>query len=232
LFVASPVERWILLCIVVGVLVGVSLTLFSWAVPPRGVLRVRHLRAEIVSLTLVLAVLALTYGRSNPWRLEYLFYIPMAGAVLLSAALVEQAIRYARVASVTGKVLAVLMVGMLVAPWAWQARYSPLIYHYGEGEAATAAARSFFEQARARIEAAPDGSIADGPLLPRRVPPRDPLRVLGTTVLLDYSVQAWADLTLPERRVRVIFHPGGPPPGLAVSPDEVVLLLTRPQPGF
>ena len=121
---------------------------------------------------------------------------------------------------------------MLAVPVVYQIRYSPLLFHYGEGERATHAGRSFLDEVRGLIEEAPDGSIVPGPALPRRVPPRDPLRVFGTMILLDYSVQAWADLTFPERRIRVEFHANRPPADLSAGTDEVVLLLTRRRRGF
>lgn len=232
---ASPIEDWVVTTFFNCLLVGVVLAAFGWAWPGRdgaGRPSREALRAEVVAAVLVAAVLALTAGRTNPWHLEYLLYIPMAGSALLTAAVVVRTLRFARAAGVGGRVGAAAMLLLLATPWLAQARYSPLFFHYGEGEAATAASRAFFTQARARIEQAPLGSVVEGPLLPRRVPPRDPLRRLGTTVLLDYSVQAWADLTLPERKVRVVFDPDPAPGRIAAGPDEVVLWLSRPQPGF
>jgi hypothetical protein len=51
-------------------------------------------------------------------------------------------------------------------------------------------------------------------------------------ILLDYSVQAWADLTFQDRRIRVVFSPAGRPPEPVAGPGEVVLLLARKRRGF
>lgn len=235
LLAGSAAARWILLGIAVGLLVGVSTTLFGWAWRARGTPgfpAMRDLRAEVVPLVLILAVLALTFARVNIWSFEYLYLVPVAGWALLCGALSERVVRFARGNGILSYVTALAMILLLSLPVVWQVRFSPLVFHYGEGERATAASSTFLEEARAQIDSAPDGSVVEGPPLPRRVPPADPLRALGTTILLDYSVQAWADLTLPERRVRVLFSREGKPPNLEVAPDEVVLLLTRTLPGF
>jgi hypothetical protein len=111
-----------------------------------------------VAACLVAAVLALTLARTNPWRFEYLMYIPVAGAALLAGALVERALRGARGMRLGGRIGTALLLLLVLAPWAYLARWSPLFFHYGEGEAATAASHAFFVQARALIEQAPDGS--------------------------------------------------------------------------
>ena len=52
---------------------------------------------------------------------------------------------------------------------------------------------------------------------------------MGAAVFADYSVQAWADLVMPTRKVRVVFATAGyDPPG----PDEVLLLITRRREGY
>jgi hypothetical protein len=232
---ASRIDDWLRIGLISSLGAGILLAALS---RPRGGggeaerTLVESLRGEVLAAAFVAAPLALTLARTNPWQLEYLFYIPMAGSALLTAALTERLLRAARAAGLGGKLGLAALLAFAVLPWVWQARWSPLFYHYGEGEAATAAARAFFVQARSRIDEAPDGSVVEGPLLPRRVPPRDPLRALGTTILLDYSVQAWADLTGPGRRVRVVFDPDPRPGEIAAGPGEVVLLLTRTQPGF
>ena len=235
LLTSSAAGRWVLSSIAVVLLVGFALSLFGWAWRRRGGdghPSLRAVRPELVALVWVAAVLLLTYGRSNPWKFEYLYLIPMAGWALLTGAIVGRTLRFARAPGVRPRVAAAVMILTMAVPIVYQARYSPLLFHYGEGEEATAAARSFLGEARALIDQAADGSVVPGPHLPRRVPPRDPLRIFGTMIFLDYSVQAWADLTFPERRIRVIFSPAGRPRELVAAPDEVVLLLARKRRGF
>ncbi len=221
--------HWVLITIVCSIvaLFATTLRLGSgsgprWSLP----------RAELVSIMLIVLVLVLVYLKGDPWKFEYQFFLPMVGASLLLGAVVERILPLWRDPRRMARVACVAMIGLLAVPVIRQARFSPLIFHYGEGERATAASRAFLEEARAQINAAPDGSVLEAPPLPRRVPPVDPLRTLGTTILLDYSVRAWAELTLPERRVRVVYRPTASETDLAPSPREVVLVISRRLEGY
>jgi hypothetical protein len=227
LLATSAAGRFALVSLAAVVLVALALALFAWSWRGRRELdEALDVRAEIVPLALALAVLALTHGRSSPWKLEYMYLIPIAATALLGAGLVDRAWRFGRARGALGWVAAAMMVLLALGPAAWLVRFSPFVFHYGEGRRATEFSRTFFDQARARIEAAPVGSVVPGPPLPQRIPPADPLRVTGTAILHDYSVQAWVDLTWPERRIRVVSTIGHDAPVPPVpAPGETVLHL-------
>jgi hypothetical protein len=232
---ATPAGRWLFVGVAVAVLVGLALGLLAaaWREPGAGGTPSRtSVRAELVPFVLVVAVLALTHGRENPWRLDYQYLIPVAGWALLCGAVSDRLIRFARPLGVVSALASGAMIVLLALPVVWQARYSPLIYHYGEGERATEAAGAFLDASRALLDEATEGGVVVAPPFPRRVPPVDPLRTFGTMIFSDYSVQAWADLTFPGRRVRVVHGPTATPESLAAAPDEVVLVLETEREGF
>lgn len=235
LLASSPAGHWVLLAAAVTAIAGLALTLFGWAWCAPGEVgypSLESLQAEIVPAAFLIAVLALTFGRANPWKLDYMYLLAVAGSALLAGSLCERAWCFARGRGFGRRLAAAAVLAIVLTPIVWQARYSPLVDPTDEGRAATAAARAFLHGTRLRIEEAKDGSVVVAPPLPRRVPPRDPLRSMGATILLDYSVQAWADVTFENRRVRVVWDPEGTAAGLAAQPDEVVVLLNRARPGF
>jgi hypothetical protein len=98
-------------------------------------------------------------------------------------------------------------------------RHSALIVTYGEWEELSVQEQGFLAAAAAAIEAAPLGTVVEGGRLPRALPSQ--LAGMRAVAVEDYSVQAWADLRFPERRVRVALGDA------EAGPDEVVLLVTH-----
>jgi len=94
-------------------------------------------------------------------------------------------------------------------------RHSGLVTSYPEWAELSELERAFLADASAAIEAAPPGTVVDGGRLPRALP--SGLAGMRAVALEDYSVQAWADLRFPERRVRVALDDD------QAGPDEVVL---------
>jgi hypothetical protein len=214
---------------VTGRWLPVVVALVLAALPFWGALRVsapagpsRPARAGVVALawSASLALACLAAGINQQWYL----LLPLAGWALLAGSGFEQlltlAARDARPVRVAAGATLVLVVVLL----AWQSSYSPLFREYTEWARATAHARSFLGDARARIDGAADGTVVHAAPLPTWVRPRrDRPSIHGAAILQDYSVQAWADLSLPGRTVRVRSGPpvDGPAPG------EVLLLITR-----
>jgi len=166
-------------------------------------------------------------GRIEVW---YLF-LPVAGMALLAGAAAEAALELLRasVTAVRGGALAALV--PVIALAGWHVGYCPFLQRYDEYERATAAGRAFLDQLRQRIGAAADGTKVWAPPLPAWTSPQpDRPTLVGVAILAGYSVQAWAELEFPGRRIRVATDAGtalGRP-----APDEVVIVLTTIQPGF
>jgi len=74
------------------------------------------------------------------------------------------------------------------------------------------------------------GAVIPAPPVPRWVRPKTAQpTVRGAAILTGRSVQAWAELLFPHRRVRVA---AGLPRAAGASADEVVVLLRALRPGF
>ena len=117
----------------------------------------------------------------------------------------------------------------------WQASSAPFFHDAGEWARASRAAAEFLAELDGRVGASLPGQAIDAPPLPMWVRPRaGGAGVEGAAILSDYSVQAWADLVHPERRVRVLGIAGGllaPEPERA-APDELVVRLVRRRAGY
>jgi hypothetical protein len=186
----------------------------------------RHARAALALGMAWLGLVAGVYGVSRSIEAWYLL-LPVVGLALVVGAGVEllrlQWTRggpLARASAVSAALfLAVFAVG--------QVRHSPLWTEDDTWERATTASDEFFRRLSNRIERAAPGGVVNAPPLPVWVaPPERGPGVRGGAVLEAYSVQAWAELVHPGRRLRVVMGPEGPPP----SGDEVVIRLLRPQP--
>jgi hypothetical protein len=162
---------------------------------------------------------------AGTWISAYYSFLPLMGWAMLLGAGIEELLARSRRGRRAARAAAATALVVLAVPLLWQARYSPLVHSYDEWSRATVLQREFLDALRERIAATGPGSIVHAPPLPLQAPPaRSGPRILGAAILTDYSVQAWADLVLPERKVRVRFARGvvaGP------APDEVLVLLTE-----
>jgi hypothetical protein len=194
---------------------------------PAGPAPAQAAPAAAVALVWMLAVAA-TYpaaGGVTPW---YLF-LPVMGWALLAGALAQALAAGMRASAPPLRAAAAVAFVALVGWIAWQAGSSPLLHRYDDWARASRASEEFRQELRARIERAADGSVVQAPPVPVLLRPRaEGPAVYGAAVLADYSIQAWADLVLPERRVRVAAARSAPAP----ASDEVVVVLGEPLPGF
>ena len=161
-------------------------------------------------------------GQIGPWY----FLLPLAGWALLSGSLVDALVSYARIKDRVLRVVAVTTLAFLVAHLVLQAGFSPLFRHYGEWVQATSLSDAFLNESQALIVRAAPGSVVDAGPLPGWVrTSSDRPAIRGAAILDVYSVQAWADLTLAERNVRVVLGRAGPQE--EPQPDEILLRITR-----
>jgi hypothetical protein len=99
-------------------------------------------------------------------------------------------------------------------------RHSALLEDYDEWRMLSILERTYLDETRAALEqAAPGSAVPTGPL-PRALPSK--LAGMRAVGLEHYSVQAWADVELPERRVRVTLDPDEP-----ARAHEVLLRIPR-----
>ncbi len=212
----------------VWLLAMLGLGLIATAICVAGLARdrraARALGAALLGVAWVL-LLCLTYsaaGQIGPWY----FLLPLVGWALLSGSLVEALVSYARINDRVLRAVAVTTLAFLTVHLVLQAGYSPLFRHYAEWEQATSVSRRFLSESEALIVNAAPGSVVRAAPLPSWVrAAADRPAIRGAAVLDVYSVQAWADLTLAERNVRVVFGQADPPQ--EPQPDEIVLHITR-----
>jgi hypothetical protein len=180
-------------------------------------------KAAVVGLAWV-ALLGLTYAAAGliaPWYLV----LPLAGWAILAGSMTEHLLALACEDERPTRWLAQTSLALLIALLVWQASYSPLFRRYDEWERATFASETFLQETQARISSADVGMVVQAPPLPTWVAPRtEGPTIRGAAIFADYSVQAWADLTLPERNVRVAYATADTPPPAA---NEILLLITR-----
>jgi hypothetical protein len=141
-------------------------------------------------------------GSVQPWYL----LIPVAGWSLVAAAAIGPMFRVASRGTGALRAAAWFALAASAVFLVLHLRHSPVLHRYPEPLQATALADEF---------------LAAPPLPLWVAPGATPPTMRGAAVLSDYSVQAWADLTFPDRRIRVL-TPGVPAhPG----PDEIVLAI-------
>ena len=151
--------------------------------------------------------------------------LPLIGFALWLATAAQSLVERIRDPWSRARWLAVPALLLLFVPLLPQLRYSPLIYRYDDWRVASELQRSFLEHTGDQIDAAADGTIVYALPMPMRLPKRNEgPRVRGAMILSDYSVQAWAELTRPDRNIRVEAARGvvdGP------QPDELLVLITE-----
>jgi hypothetical protein len=182
---------------------------------------------QAVGAAWLAVTLAATYAVGN-WIHESYFFLPLIGFALWIATAAQSLVERVRdswSSSLRLRGFAVAALTLLLVPLLPQLRYSPLIHRYDDLRLATELQRSFLEQTGDQIDAAADGTIVYALPMPMRIPKRNEgPRVRGTLILSDYSVQAWAELTRPDRNIRVEAASGvtdGP------QPDELLVLITE-----
>jgi predicted membrane protein len=195
--------------------------LLAWR-PPRGA-DARRLCSGFLFLLLWLACLFAIHGLADgvkPWYATA-FVAPYA---ILLGVVTQAGVNLLREKRLALAALA-LVFGLGLA--ASHVRYSPLLYSYPEWPQATALGDAFLVRFARAVRGAEPGSTLRFARFPTRVErPSTPPGVRSAVVFSDYSVQAWADLVLPERPVRVhmLMRGAQPPP-----PDvNAVNVLLRP----
>jgi hypothetical protein len=174
------------------------------------------LRAGAVAFLWLLA-LAATYALAGGIQAWYLLLPAASFSILLGAAVEGVATHRARFRT------AVLLAAAVAILVLWHGRYSPLFLRYDAWDEATRAAAAYLEPLRSRVEGAAPGSTVDGGTLPDWIPvtPGAP-SVRGASVLAPYSVEAWLELRLPGRALRVSSVPEDTP-----APGEVLVRVAR-----
>ncbi len=182
-------------------------------------------RTMVVGLAwmVCVAVAVSMSGRREVWYL----LPPAFGYAILGGAAWAALAGLARRQVGAPRVVGVAGCALLVALTAWQAWYSPVVRDYPQLAAGSAAHRDFLARLQPLIEATSPGRAVNAPPLPAWVEP-DPSRptVHGAALLWRYSIEAWAELVMPGRKVSV----SGP--GASPVPDGVMVRLTTALPGF
>jgi len=217
-----PVARNVLSWAALGAGLGLAVASF-W----RGAGSPAELRSLGLGATWII-VLVFTYASAG-WVGAWYYMIPAVGFEIAMATVLCSAAARAFDMSNPVRVRAIalgcaLAVGSVVV---WQGSYAPAFHRYAEWERASQVAHDFEAELAERIEASSPGDIVDAPPLPMWAAPRLGVPgVEGAAILSDYSVQAWAELRFPDRKVRVSGIEGGVLPvydsgsSLVVGADE------------
>lgn len=166
-----------------------------------------------------LAALIGVSGKMQAWH-TVSFLPPYALAVGIGAAAAARQLRDRRV--LTGMAAALVVVAL---GWS-NLRACGLLHDYDQWRQASVVQRLFFESLQQRLAAAPIGTTLAVEGLPGYVSPRRGRPGVQSVVgLAPHSVQAWAELTFPDRRIRVVTSQQGAIP--AARPDEVLVSLVK-----
>ena len=217
----------------VWLLVVLALGLLATAIWVSGLARDRRATRTLWGVVLGVVwvvLLSVTYaaaGQIGPWY----FLLPLVGWALCSGSLVEALVTYARIKDRVLRTVAVTTLALFAVQLIWQAGFSPIVRHYDEWERATSVSDAFLNESESLIVNASPGSVVDAPPLPNWVlTSSERPAIRGAAILADYSVQAWADLTLADRNVRVISGQADPPE--EPEPDEILLRITNRLEGY
>jgi hypothetical protein len=207
---------WIAALAGLGLLALCIVALRSRRSRAEGAAQAGALRALLVALLWTLLVGTL-HGLSRMIQLWYLF-LPLVGSSLLLGAGVELLRGLWTRSPALGRVGLGACAALLAAFAFFQVRYTPLLHDYPEWGRATRASDEFRAELARRIERTPSGQPLDAPPLPRWLTPSsEGPAIRGAAVLEVYSVQAWAELTFPERELQVLSSPPAIDPGPGVS---------------
>jgi len=189
----------------------------------------RLVRTAVIAVAW-LVLMGLTYAASiriAPWYV----LLPAAASAMLVGALADGLVGAIRRGRLPTRIAATPTLLLLAGLVIWQGCYSPLVNSYGEWHRATLASRSFLRELRCQIRSASDGSVLEAPPIPTQVQPNDDRPCIqGAHVLCAYSVQAWAELVFPRRRIRVLEAKDAS--GEEPHADEVLVVVTNRMDGF
>jgi hypothetical protein len=181
------------------------------------------IRPIVLSMAWIAGVAALYSGRMffQPWYLLN----AVAGSALLVGASIQALMclgrsdRPARGAAAASLFLIAFLIASLAA-------YSPLVRSYDQWRKVSEITERYLNELRAKIERAPAGTVVRMKRVPRRAE-GGPSGLVGVRGMAEYSVDAWAQLSFPERRIQVLPFTSERP----VEEDEVLVLLGQPRRG-
>jgi len=116
---------------------------------------------------------------------------------------------------------AVVATAILLSLGAVNLRGAPPFTFHPEWSDATRKTERYLVHLMKKIGEAEEGERIDAPGLPfmSRYRPGSPIVLVAS--LADYTVQAWAELVIPERKIRVAYERSSPPPP---APDEILVV--------
>jgi hypothetical protein len=186
------------------------------AEPPRRVLALL-----VLWLALLLALTGVSGLRAAWYGVPFLAPYALGLGLLAEGALAAARARRRAAASLAGATAACLVATHL--------GYSGLVHDYPEWRVVSAQAREFLDRFGPAVAAAEPGTTIEVPGLPLgEAKPIYEVGIRSAHGLADYSAQAWAEIALPERRVRVAI-PTGPRP--TPSTPGLVTVDAAPIPG-
>jgi len=228
--IPQSVEGLELVALLAGIwlpLIVALLVVFSWRDARSGSAKkdAADSRRAVALAFAWIGLVALLYGLSRSIEQWYLF-LPIVGVSLLFGAGLELLASFFRRGTTIARSLSMLGLAPFAAFAFVQLRYSPAFHDYPEWRTACAASEEFLAELERRIEATPAGEPLRAPPLPMWIPaPDQGPAVRGAAILDVYSVQAWAELRFPERKLRVIDRP----PGRSPEPGESLIQVLRPK---
>jgi hypothetical protein len=197
----ASLVTWLLLGALAAGLVASGALLLRARRDARDVLAPVH--ATILGSVVWLLGLAALYGAVGLLQGWYVF-VPTLAYALLFGAVCEALLRAARTAHAALRAAAAATLAVAALWVAWEARYSMLAGAYPSIPRASALVRTYLDDLRGRIAAAPDGTVLVAPPPPRRVPTEPGEAVLDGPILIpEYALASWAECAFPDRRFTV-----------------------------
>jgi len=197
-----------------------------------GAEAVHPLRTGLLGLAW-LTLIGLSYAivaEMSPWYM----LLPVVGLGVTVGATIEGLFQEVHSEPGISRYAAAPAMLLMVVLLTWLAVYSPLIHRYPEWRQATRVSENFLGRLRVLLEQTPDGTVLEGPPLPTWVRPArgeemSP-RVFGAAIFSTYSIEAWARMEFPGRRIPVTSAPTIE--GAQAAPNEVLLVFTTRMAGY
>ena len=224
---ATVLAPLLLLGLTLGlVITGVMLSLSRSTAGGGRSAQILSAKILITGLTWIVVV-GVTYAAAG-WIGPWYYLLPVAGSSILFGGIFERFVGLARERGERVRWPAAATLVCLSLLLAWHAWYSPLIHRYDEWQRATQVSAEFLDESARRIALSSNEPVILAPPIPIWVRPAEgQATIFGAAVLNVYSVQAWADLTLPDRRIVVKRAPAE-----ALDSGKALLLITERLPGY
>ncbi len=158
-------------------------------------------------------------GSISPW---YVVHTVVPLSLLAGLIARETILRFAGKSFRPASAIPLGATALILLLFAVNLRGAPLFRFHPEWHDLSLLTERFIEKANEAVATTPDGSTATLDGLPYGTIKRPGSPIVIAAGLADYTVQAWAELVHPDRKIRVAYGRSSPPPP---APDELLLVV-------